>query len=150
MLSLENSLLHTLHRAFQAVESNASARLNAIDITLRQALVLMAIEELGEANQTALTKATGVDRSTMAEMLRRMARTGIIQRPRSKIDTRSRLVSLTPAGRAVAAEARAVLSLAEIEARVAIGRPARMTFIGLQRLAYLAEFDAKRKTGAVS
>ena len=50
--------------------------------------------------QTGLVKATGIDRSTLAELVARMIAKGLLERERSSVDARANAVHLTDAGRA--------------------------------------------------
>ena len=84
--------------------------------------MLMAIGEAGEAMQTTLVAATGVDRSTIGTIFERLEKRKLIRRPRSKADTRARLVSLTDEGRKVERAARAIVEDVEQAARARIGK----------------------------
>lgn len=69
-------------------------------MTLPQTLILRSLLQRGPMNHIAISGATGVDRSTLAEILSRMQKSGLIVRVRMEHDQRALLVSLTPAGRA--------------------------------------------------
>jgi DNA-binding MarR family transcriptional regulator len=69
------------------------------EITLRQTVLLAAIAEAEGASQSDLVSATGVDRSTLAEMMARMERKGLIDRSAAEDDGRAKSVSLTNEGR---------------------------------------------------
>ncbi len=57
------------------------------DLTPRQVAILMAVAEDEGANQTELAERTaGVDRSTLADLVRRMQRKRLLQRHRKKGD----------------------------------------------------------------
>lgn len=84
-----------LHNAHQAAKKSFAS-----DLEPTQYLVLRAIMELGDGSiQRHLIHATGVDRSTMTDTLRRLQRKGLITRRRSAKDTRSIEVRLTNDGR---------------------------------------------------
>ena len=86
---------HSLHLAHQAAKASFDS-----DLSPTQYVVLRAIQELGDGvNQRTLTRATGIDRSTMTDVLKRLAKLGLIKRRRSKEDTRSVVSSLTDEGR---------------------------------------------------
>ena len=72
MFELENSASHLLHRAQQIAANRSAAALRAAGITLRQFSVLSAIAELEGVSQSHLVRATGIDRSTLADMAARM------------------------------------------------------------------------------
>jgi DNA-binding MarR family transcriptional regulator len=50
-------------------------------------------------SQTGLVDRTGIDRSTLADIVRRMQRKGLLQRRRTKEDARAYAVKLTDEGR---------------------------------------------------
>ncbi|MBI1361232.1 MAG: MarR family transcriptional regulator [Alphaproteobacteria bacterium] len=97
---LSQSPSHLLRRAQQfAAEIYLQAGLSD-GVTLRQGVVLAAIAEGVVRSQSELVRATGVDRSTLADMVARMEKKGLIVRTTAADDGRAKSVSLTPAGRA--------------------------------------------------
>ena len=105
MFELENSASHLLHRAQQIAANRSAASLRAAGITLRQFSVLSAIAELEGVSQSHLVRATGIDRSTLADMAARMERAKLIKRTVSKSDARAKSLSLMAAGRKALAQA---------------------------------------------
>lgn len=83
------------------------------DLTKQQFTVLAALEHHEGASQTALVEMTGIDRSTLAEMVRRMLEKGLISRERTEEDQRANAVAITPAGRKALRAARAAADRAE-------------------------------------
>lgn len=97
---LSASPSHLLRRAGQfAAEIFMRAGLSD-GVTLRQTVLLAAIAEEEGASQSDLVRATGVDRSTLAEMMARMERKGLIARHGAAADKRAKSVKLTAEGRA--------------------------------------------------
>jgi len=97
---LSESPSHLLRRAEQfAAEIFLKAGLTD-GVTLRQTVLLAAIAEKEGASQSDLVRATGVDRSTLAEMMARMERKGLIARHAAADDGRAKSVKLTADGRA--------------------------------------------------
>lgn len=97
---LSQSPSHLLRRAQQYV-TDIFARSGLSDnVTLRQTVLLGAVAEIEGASQTELVRATGVDRSTLAEMVSRMERKGLLSRRKDRQDGRAKRVWLTEAGRA--------------------------------------------------
>lgn len=95
---LAGSASHLLHRAEQ-VAADRFTELVGDTVTLRQFAVLAAIAEAkAAANQSDLVRATGIDRSTLAEMLKRMQARGWITRAASISDKRAVSVQLTEPG----------------------------------------------------
>ncbi len=68
------------------------------DLTPRQYAVLVAVSQNEGVSQTHLVDKTGVDRSTLADIVRRMLKKGLLQRRRTKEDARAYSVKLTDEG----------------------------------------------------
>ena len=68
------------------------------DLTPRQYAVLVAVSQNEGLSQTHLVEKTGVDRSTLADIVRRMLKKGLLQRRRTKDDARAYAVKLTEEG----------------------------------------------------
>lgn len=96
--ALENSLSHLLHRAQQMAANRSAGALRDAGITLRQFSVLAAVAQETGASQARLVDITGIDRSTLADMLLRMEQSGLVERTRSEKDARAKSVALTAKG----------------------------------------------------
>jgi DNA-binding MarR family transcriptional regulator len=94
------STSHLLHRAEQ-LAADRFTQLVGDALTLRQFAVLAAVVEAPGLNQVDLVRATGIDRSTLADMLNRLERRDLIARATSETDGRARTVQLTPQGLSV-------------------------------------------------
>jgi DNA-binding MarR family transcriptional regulator len=68
-------------------------------LTPRQLAVLVTVSQNEGLSQTGLVERTGIDRSTLADIVRRMQRKGLLQRRRTKEDARAYAVKLTDDGR---------------------------------------------------
>lgn len=97
--ALNASPSHLLHRAQQAAADRFSDAVGPAGLTLRQFAVLAAAAESPGLSQTELVRATGVDRSTLAEMVTRMVTRGLLERTRSATDARANAVSVSAEGR---------------------------------------------------
>ncbi|MEY2760022.1 MAG: hypothetical protein RIR33_3800 [Pseudomonadota bacterium] len=96
---LSRSPSHLLRRAEQfAAELFGRSDLHD-GVTLRQTVLLAAIAEAEGASQSDLVRTTGVDRSTLAEMIARMEKRGLIARAAAAGDGRAKSVRLTQEGR---------------------------------------------------
>jgi DNA-binding MarR family transcriptional regulator len=74
----------------------------------------LAVLEGGEgASQTDIVRATGIDRSTLAELVKRLITAGYVRRRRSKTDARAYIVRLTDAGREVLDASRGAATLTD-------------------------------------
>lgn len=98
---LDRSPLHLLHRAYQSAGDVFKAEMRIDGLTPRQLAVLVAVAESEGLSQTDVVDRTGIDRSTVAEMVRRMQRKGLVQRRRTREDARAYAVKLTDEGRRV-------------------------------------------------
>lgn len=97
--NLNASPSHLLHRAQQAAANHSAKALRSAGITLRQFSLLAALDGNEGASQSDLVNATGIDRSTLADMVARMETSGLIKRAASKTDARAKSVSLTAKGK---------------------------------------------------
>lgn len=98
-MGLESSAVHLLHRAGQRAGDVFSDEMSRIKLTPRQYAVLVSVAENEGLSQTGLVDRTGIDRSTLADIIRRMLRKGLLQRRRTKEDARAYSVRLTEEGR---------------------------------------------------
>jgi DNA-binding MarR family transcriptional regulator len=96
---LHRSPIHLLHRAGQCAGDIFHAEMKDGDLTPRQLAVLMTVAQNEGLSQTGLVDRTGIDRSTLADIVRRMQRKGLLQRRRTKEDARAYAVKLTDEGR---------------------------------------------------
>ncbi len=97
---LDASPSHLLHRVLQLALDIYGEETGAGAITQRQFAVLTAVSRNEGLTQTDLVKATGIDRSTLADMVARMIGKGLLERERSAVDARANTVRLTEQGRA--------------------------------------------------
>ncbi|MEI9898770.1 MAG: MarR family winged helix-turn-helix transcriptional regulator [Hyphomicrobium sp.] len=95
---LERSPIHLLHRAGQCASDIFQEEMGQGDLTPRQYAVLVAVAHNEGFSQTLLVEKTGVDRSTLADIVRRMLKKGLLQRRRTKEDARAYSVKLTDEG----------------------------------------------------
>jgi DNA-binding MarR family transcriptional regulator len=96
---LDRSVTHLLHRGGQCADEVFSLSIGNSDITPRQYAVLSVVAKKEGVRQTDIAHATGIDRSTVTNLVTRLVKRGWLQRRRTKADTRAYAVRLTPAGR---------------------------------------------------
>ena len=96
---LDRSPSHLLHRALQLALDIYSEETGAGALTQRQFAVLTAVQSHEGCTQSDLVKATGIDRSTLAELVARLIGKNLLGRERSTLDARANTVRLTEAGR---------------------------------------------------
>jgi len=104
---LSQSPSHMLRRCVQYANDLFSQEPVAGDLTKQQFTVLAAVEQNEGVSQTDLVAVTGIDRSTLAEMIRRMIEKGLVMRERTEADQRANAVRLGPSGRKALRGARA-------------------------------------------
>src|SRR5262245_63343290 len=91
------SALHLLHRAGQRADGLFAGHVGN-SLTPRQFAVLQAVAEADGLSQTGIMAATGIDRSSTADLVRRLVSHGWLQRRRTKRDARAYAVRLTSDG----------------------------------------------------
>ncbi len=96
---LEGSLSHMLRRTQQFAYDQFTQNLSDASLTPRQFIVLVAVNDAEGLSQTDLVNRTGIDRSTLADMVARMIEAGLLARKRTKTDARANAVRLTAVGR---------------------------------------------------
>lgn len=98
-IALDRSPSHLLHRALQLALDIYGSETGPGAVTQRQFAVLSAAATREGCTQSELVKATGIDRSTLAELVARLTTKGLIARERSTSDGRANTVRLTDSGR---------------------------------------------------
>lgn len=94
---LDRSAIHLLHRASQCASDVFQGEI-AGELTPRQFAILLTVAQNEGLSQTALVERTGIDRSTLADVIRRMLKKGLLQRRRTREDARAYAVKLTDEG----------------------------------------------------
>ncbi len=77
------------------------AELGSDDLTPRQYAILLTVSQNEGLSQTQLVELTGIDRSTLADVVHRMLKKGLLQRRRTRDDARAYAVKLTEEGNRV-------------------------------------------------
>lgn len=95
---LDRSPIHLLHRAGQCAGDIFQSKLGNADLTPRQFAVLVTVAQNEGLSQTHLVEKTGIDRSTLADIVRRMLKKNLLQRRRTREDARAYAVKLTEEG----------------------------------------------------
>jgi len=96
---LEKSAFFLLRRAGQFAADLYADEVGLNGLTPRQYTVLLSVEKEEGLSQTDLVERTGIDRSTLADVVRRLWRKGLLQRKRTKEDARANTIRLSAAGR---------------------------------------------------
>ena len=95
---LSASPSHLMHRVLQLALDIYSEEAGSDGLTQRQFAVLEAVSQKSGLTQTDLVRATGIDRSTLADLVSRMTVKGLLDREKSSIDARAKAVRLSPRG----------------------------------------------------
>ena len=96
---IDRSPIRLLHRASQGVTELFVVEIGDNDLTQRQLTVLITVAHNENRNQAELVNLTGIDRSTLADIVKRMQRKGLLRRRRTNQDARAYAVKLTAEGR---------------------------------------------------
>jgi DNA-binding MarR family transcriptional regulator len=138
---LGGSPSHLMHRVLQLALDIYSEETGPGGLTQRQFAVLEAVSHRSGLTQTDLVRATGIDRSTLADLVSRMTVKGLLDRERSTIDARAMAVSLSAEGQAALDAARPKVEAADKRILALLPKGKRDGFLNL--LAELAgEADA--------
>ncbi len=127
--SLEHLAVHLLRRAGQRADEIFAEELADANVTPRQYAVLVSVAQNADPSQADLVKKTGIDRSTMGDLVRSLVKKGLVQRQRSRRNPRAYAVRLTETGNEALkmAEPQALRADAAIVAR--LSREQRKSFI---------------------
>jgi DNA-binding MarR family transcriptional regulator len=134
---LGRSPLHMLHRAGQCAGEVFHGEMQDGDLTPRQYAVLLTVAANEGISQTGLVERTGVDRSTLADIVRRMLKKGLLQRRRTKEDARAYAVKLTEDGRRMLKTADPVTD--RVDARILEAIPAKQREQFMDNLGLIVE-----------
>lgn len=96
--TLFSSPMHLLHRLNQRISEIFDGQIKGDLLTARQFTVLLVVSEEEGLSQTALVQKTGIDRSTLADIVKRLINKGLLSRQRTKKDARAYSVKLTENG----------------------------------------------------
>ncbi|HRJ62756.1 MarR family winged helix-turn-helix transcriptional regulator [Brevundimonas sp. UBA2416] len=122
---------HLMHRVLQLALDIYSEETGPDGLTQRQFAVLEAVSQRSGLTQTDLVRATGIDRSTLADLVSRMTTKGLLDREKSSIDARAKAVSLSAAGQAALDAARPKVEAADKRIMALLPKGKRDGFLGL-------------------
>ena len=126
---LDQSAMHLLHRAGQSADGLFQAAANDIDLTPRQLAVLEAVAASEGGNQTELVRRTGIDRSTLSDVVRRLQKRRLLQRRRTTDDARAYAIALTDKGHEVLRTIEPIAKRADEQLLAALSRKQREQLI---------------------
>jgi len=96
---LEKSAYHLVRRAGQYGADIYAVHKKSKDLTPRQFAVLLTVTQNESISQIGLVEKTGIDRSTLADLVKRLVDRGLLQRKRTKEDARANALRISAAGR---------------------------------------------------
>ncbi|MBR1712421.1 MAG: MarR family transcriptional regulator [Alloprevotella sp.] len=100
-LLLKNQLCFRLYTASRLFSKTYAPFMQSLGITYPQYLVLMVLWEEDAQTVNTIAKRLLLETNTVTPLLKRMEQAGLVRRVRDRVDERRRIVSLTPAGRAL-------------------------------------------------
>jgi DNA-binding MarR family transcriptional regulator len=142
---LDRSPSHLLHRALQLALDIYAEETGTGALTQRQFAVLSAVMAKEGCTQSELVRATGIDRSTLAELVARLIGKDLLARERSTLDARANTVRLTDAGRAAVQDAGP--KVAQADARIMALVPGAKRDAFLKTLRDMARAAGKSEAG---
>jgi len=131
--SLQDSPVHLLRLSLQRMTELFAVQLGETDLTLRQFMLLVAAHQHPSSTQTDLVALTGIDRSTVGDMLDRLEKRELIRRERSGRDQRANSIQVQDAGVAVIESALPAARQAEAELLATVPVEQRVAVIHLLR-----------------
>jgi MarR family transcriptional regulator, transcriptional regulator for hemolysin len=141
---------HYFSRIARALGRIGDVRLRPLGFATAQLPVLTALKDGARLSQTDLARWAKVEQPTMAQMLARMERDGIIRREGDPNDRRSSLISLTRQARSRLPAGRAVLRQGNVEMTKGLSARQVETLVGLLRhvLANVEAMEAEQQAKA--
>ena len=128
---LSASPSHLMHRVLQLALDIYSEEAGSDGLTQRQFAVLEAVSHKSGLTQTDLVRATGIDRSTLADLVSRMTVKGLLDREKSSIDARAKAVRLSPRGQEALEAARPRVEAADTRILALLPKGKRDGFLDL-------------------
>lgn len=99
---LERQVGHLLRRAHQRHSAIFQEHIGNAQLTPLQFAALIKLRDLGEVSQNQLGRLIAMDAATMQGVIKRLAARGLIRRRPDPNDRRRLILTLAPAGRALA------------------------------------------------
>ena len=105
-LKLKNQLCFRLYTAARLTIGAYHPYLDPLGITYPQYLVMLVLWEQDRQPVCDIAKKLLLDTNTVTPLLQRIEKSGLIVRTRGQLDTRQRIVSVTPKGKALYKQAK--------------------------------------------
>lgn len=105
-LLFENQICYPLYSAANALVRAYRPLLDELDITYLQYMVLMLLWQESSLNVKELGQRLRLDSGTLTPLLKRLESKGLVERKRSELDERVRIITITGLGRGLKRKAR--------------------------------------------
>ena len=121
-------LMFLLGQASHALETEMTAKLQALGVSPRAHCVLAHALRRGELTQSQLAEQCALDKTTMVVTIDELERAGLAERRPSSTDRRARIIAVTEAGERIVAEADAIVAeiYGEVLAALPVGAARRV------------------------
>lgn len=107
-IRLENQLCFPLYACAKEVIRQYRKPLEALNLTYTQYIVMMVLWEYGKTSEGELGKKVHLDSGTLAPLLKRLEKLGLINRSRADDNERKLIITLTDDGKALKDDALSV------------------------------------------
>lgn len=104
-LYLENQLCFPLYACAKEIVRQYRKPLSGLDLTYTQYIAMMVLWEFGDMTEGELGKKLHLDSGTLAPLLKRLEKQGLLERNRLAGNERKLFLSLSPQGRAMREQA---------------------------------------------
>lgn len=107
-LQLENQICFSLYACAKEIVRQYSKSLSKLNLTYTQYIVMMVLWEYGSMTEGEIGKKVYLDSGTLAPLLKRLEKQGLVNRIRPENNERKLLISLTNMGEKLKDEAKRV------------------------------------------
>jgi DNA-binding MarR family transcriptional regulator len=145
----EDTVIHLIHRAEQCAVVLLQNRTLEHGLTPTQIAILSALATRAGLSQTQLCDATGVDRSTMGDVVKRLVKKGLVRRTRTRRDARTNAIELTNHGQQAIAAVTPVAATVGEELLAVLPERGRRKFIQ-SLLTVIAALESERMIEAAA
>lgn len=125
---------HLLRRCQQRAVEIFMEEIGTARLTPRQFALLLTLAQRPGLTQTELVEETGIDRSTVGDMIDRLVRRGLVRRRRSGRDQRANTLAILPAGTAALREALPAVERAQLRIMAPLPPAMRGAFMAALQL----------------
>lgn len=125
---------HLLRRCQQRAVEIFMEEIGTTRLTPRQFALLLILAQRPGLTQTELVEETGIDRSTVGDMIDRLVGRGLVRRRRSGRDQRANTLAILPAGTAALTESLPAVERAQNRIMAPLPPASRQGFLAALRL----------------